>query len=454
MVEHDRRVAIDPKGAAGEAYCGRYFWDTEMFTLPMFLYTRPEVGRVLAGFRVSSLDGARRNARRYGYPGARYAWESSPAGDEHCPNWHYADHEVHVTADVAYGLWHAHLVDPDDLPFLTRVTEVLTETARYWCERVTYRRERDEYELLMVMGPDEYTPFSRNNAYTNHMAALALHLTRQAWDALTQADPNAAEHLRAELKLADDELARFTEIAGKLRLPYDQDRRLVLQSDDFFDQEPLDFARWWPDRSQPLGRCVSQERLYRSRVLKQADVVQLMVLFPHRFDAEQMRAAYETYELLTSHDSSLSRSMHAILAAWLGKDDEALRLWDESVGLDLRVGSATEGIHAACAGGNWQAAVFGFAGVQTRMQSDILHIDPHLPRRWSALKFPLVWRGQRLRVTIEREIEHQIERDRVTVEHRGDQPLDARILGQLARLTPGRKHVFHAHSTRKLPHPT
>ncbi len=439
VVEDDSRCAIDAKAAAGEAYCGRYFWDTEVFILPLFLYTRPAVGSTLARFRVSSLPGARRNAQRYGYPGARYAWESAPSGDENCPNWQYCDHEVHVTADAAYGLWHAHLTNPDDTGFLRDAVEVFIETARYWCERVTWNAARDAYEMLMVMGPDEYTPFSRNNAYTNRLAALALNLAASAWEELERRDASVAAGLRDKLRLDGRELVRFRQIAGKLRIPYDERRRLVLQSDDFFDYEPLDFARWWPDRTKRIGACVSQERLYRSQVLKQGDVVQLIVLFPHEFDAEQMRIAYETYEPLTSHDSSLSKSMHAILAAWLGRDDDALRFWNESVGLDLQAGEAAEGIHAACAGANWQVAVLGFAGLRTRMQSDVLHLSPRLPRTWTALRFTLVWAGQPLYVSIERE--------RVTIEHRGVKPLSASIAGQSCTLRPGQNHVFGLHAS-------
>lgn len=434
VVEDDPRCAIDAKAAAGEAYCGRYFWDTEIFMLPLFLYTRPEVGKTLARYRVTSLDGARRNARRYGYPGARYAWESAPGGDENCPNWQYADHEVHVTADVAYGLWHAHLANPDDVPFLRDVTEVLTETARYWRERVTFDSRRGVYELLMVMGPDEYTPFSRNNAYTNRLVSFALTLTGFAWQKLARLDAQAAARLGAKLQLADGELARFDEVATKIRMPYDETRRLVLQSDDFFDYEPFDAERWWPDRSRPLGACVSQERRYRSQVLKQGDVIQLMTLLPHEFDLEQMRIAYETYEPLTSHDSSLSKSMHAIVANWIDKPNAAWRLWRESVGLDLQVGEAAEGIHAACAGANWQVAILGLAGLRTRMQSEVLHLNPRLPKTWTALRFPLVWNAQPLYV--------RIAQNAIMIEHRGQESIRAQIGGQESTLAAGQTQTF------------
>lgn len=429
VVEDDPRCAIDAKGAAGEAYCGRYFWDTELFMLPLFLYTRPGVGQTLARFRCRSLEGARRNARRAGYAGARYAWESSPSGDEQCPSWVYADHEIHITADVAYGLWHAHLANPDDVDFLREVCAVLVETARYWCARVTFDAATQRYDLLGVMGPDEYTLPGRNNAYTNRLAAFGLALAPFAWDQLARRAPAAAAELEPQLQLQEGELARFSEVAARLHMPYDDERRLVLQSEEFFALEPFDFGRWWPDRCRRLAACVPQERLYRSQVLKQADVIQLMALFPHEFDAEQMRVAYETYAPLTSHDSSVSRPMHALVASWIGRYAEAFQLWRESVELDLQPDEAAEGIHAAGAGANWQAVVFGFVGLRTRMQSEVLHIDPHLPANWTALRFPLVWGGQRLYF--------RVEPGRVAIEHRGQTPLAARIRDRACTLEPG-----------------
>lgn len=429
VVEDDPRVAIDAKAAAGEAYCGRYFWDTELFILPLFLYTRPQVGATLARFRHRSLPGARRNAQRYGYPGARYAWESAPSGDDNCPNWQYADHEVHVTADAAYGLWHAHLVNPDDAALLREAVEVLIETSRYWVARLHHDAVHDRYDMLMVMGPDEYTPFSRNNAYTNRLAALNLALAQEGYAKLRATAADAADKLAAQLQLQPGELEHYADVARKLPIPRDAVRDLVLQSADFFSYEPLDFAQVWPDRRKRIGAVVSQERLYRSQVLKQADVVQLMVLFPQEFSAAQMRLAYDTYEPLTSHDSSLSKPMHALLAAWLGLDDVAWRMWQDAVGLDLQSGEAAEGIHAACAGANWQVAVFGFAGVRTRMQAEVLHLEPHLPAAWQRLRFPFVWDGQSLQIDITRAA--------VTIVHGGTRPVAARVRGRDLTLTPG-----------------
>jgi kojibiose phosphorylase len=430
----DPRVSLDPTAATSASYCGRYFWDADVFMLPVFLYTRPAVGRALADFRLNSLPGARRNAHGDGYPGARGPGPRAPDGREHSPDRQQAEHALHVTADVAYALWHAHRANPDDVPFLARVTEALTEAARYWSQRVTHRAAQNEYELLLVTGPDTYTPLVRNNAYTNGLVAATLKFMGSAWQTLQQADPASAAELRVRLALSDPELAHFAEIAGKLRQPYDADRHLLRPADDFDAREPFDFDRWWPDRTAPLAACVARERLHRSQVLSQADVLQLMTLLPQDFTTAQMRAAYDTYAPLTSLDEPASHATHALIAARLSRPDADLRHWDASISLDLMPPVASNGIHAAAAANNWQAAVFGFAGVQNCVQSDVLRIDPRLPPRWSALRFPLVWRGQPLHLTIEH--------GRVTIDHQGEEALFAEIAGNATELPPGQTRTI------------
>ena len=48
MVKHDdNRVGIGAKALTGEGYKGHSFWDTEMFILPYFTFTRPQTARTL-----------------------------------------------------------------------------------------------------------------------------------------------------------------------------------------------------------------------------------------------------------------------------------------------------------------------------------------------------------------------------------------------------------------------
>ena len=374
----DPRLAIDPKAYAGDAYRGLYFWDTEIYMLPFFLYTDPERARSLLDFRIGTLDGARANAQAYGYPGARYPWEGDAQGDDHCPAWQYRDHEVHVTADVVYALAHYARATGETAYLYESARELLLETAHYWLARFDWRAGDDYPSLLGVMGPDEYSPITDNNAYTNRLVRLALKVAAEV-------EPD--ESRRAELRRV---------AAG---LPIFRQGDVILQDEHFDRLAELDFDAVWHDRSRPIAAQVSQERLYRSKALKQADVLLLMLLFPGEFTDAEARAAWAYYLPYTTHDSSLSPGVHALVAARLGLHEPAARFWRKSVHVDDANGAA-EGIHIAAHGVNWQIAVMGFGGLRTAMSSDVLTFAPALPSGWARLAFRLIWRGQRVYVEI------------------------------------------------------
>jgi len=417
-VPDDARVAIDAKGCAGEGYFGRYFWDTEMNLLPFYLYTHPDKARTLVDFRVGTLDGARRNAAACGYRGARYAWESDNRGIESCACWQYRDHEVHVTADVAYAMAH-YARAADDAEYLHGpAAEVFVETARYWMDRIDRRPGDDHPSLLGVMGPDEYCPISHNNSYTNRMVAFAL---------------RTASEIGPAGGAGEDECNAFAETAAGLPILRDARRKLILQCEDFELLADPAFDRLWTDRSRGFAAQVSQERIYRSRCLKQADVLMLMMLFPREFTDEEVAAAWDYYLPLTTHDSSLSAGVHAIVACRLGRTGEAWDFWEQSCGIDLD-GGAAEGVHIAAAGNNWQIAVLGFAGLSSAMHTDVLTLDPRIPPAWSRLAFPIVWRRCPVQV--------DITAGRTAVTNRGDCDLKVSVAGQARTVRPGTTETF------------
>ncbi|KWX83146.1 glycoside hydrolase, partial [Paenibacillus riograndensis] len=396
--EQDARVAICAKGYAGEAYFGRYFWDTEINLLPFFLHTNPQAARNLLLFRYNTLEGARRNARNYGYRGARYAWESSLSGEEQCANWQYADHEIHITADIVYALYHYVNATGDD-EFLERYgIDILVETARYWCDRVDWNRE-GYGELLGVMGPDEYLPFTRNNAFTNRMVKFSLEQTVASLDSLQSGKPDSYAAVVERLGRRPDERELFRHTAEKLRRPYDSQMEIVPQSDDFTGYADVEFDSLWTDRSRPFGHFISQERNYRSKALKQADVLELMLLFPQEFPREQLEAAYAYYEPITTHDSSLSVAVHGIVASWLNHKEEAEAFLQRVMAIDfsLEKKGAAEGIHIANCGGLWQLIVYGFAGLASAMWSATIKLPPRLPAGWAGLTFQVGARGEHYR---------------------------------------------------------
>ena len=417
QVTGDDRVAIDAKGFAGEAYYGRFFWDTEVFLLPFFLYTAPSRARDLVSFRLRTLAGARANARREGRPGARYPWESSTTGTEECPAWPYNEQEIHVTADVVYGLVHyARAAEP---AFLEReAAEAIVECARYWIARIE-TDPHGELHLNEVLGPDEYTPSCTDNAFTNRLVRFALAI---------------ADEVGAAGGATEAERERFREFADRLPIPRSRDGELILQCEGFDSLEEPDLTELWPDRSRPLAAQVPEEELYPLKVLKQADVLALATLFPLDFDERELRRAWEYYLPFTTHDSSLSASVHSLVASRLKQSDEAWSFWLSARDLDLSRGGAAEGLHIANAAGSWMGVVFGFAGLTSAMWTETLTLNPRLPAAWGAMSFPLIWLGTPVRIAITSEA--------TTIASEGESPIEVRVGEERRLLAPGTTETF------------
>jgi trehalose/maltose hydrolase-like predicted phosphorylase len=142
--------------------------------------------------------------------------------------------------------------------------------------------------------------------------------------------------------------------------------------------------------------------MQKTKVLKQADVVMLLILLWERFTPAARAANFAYYEPKTSHDSSLSYSFHALYAARLGQLELAESYLRRAALIDLdlsRKGNAgaAGGIHIAALGGMWQALALGFLGAQP--QDEGLRLDPHIPAHWGELRLPISWRGALLRAT-------------------------------------------------------
>jgi kojibiose phosphorylase len=147
----------------------------------------------------------------------------------------------------------------------------------------------------------------------------------------------------------------------------------------------------------------------------------LLALRRNDFGTGQHRANFLYYEPRCGHGSSLSPAIHALMAARLGDVALAERYFRQAAAIDLddAMGNAAAGVHMATQGGLWQAAVFGFAGLQ--LNGNGLRLDPHLPESWQSLTFRIQWRGRRLRVEV------QGDPLRVTVTLEDGPPLVVRI---------------------------
>ena len=375
---NDPHVSIGARGLTHGRYKGNAFWDTDVFMLPFFCWHRPNSARNLMQYRVLHLPQAKQLAQKQNLAGARFPWMCAFDGTEQCESWDIGLCEVHITADVAYALQRM-LTITGQTP-TEDMRRLFLETARYWKSRFTWEESRGQYSTFFVKGPDEYCGAAVNNTYTNYLARHNVELALQY--AANLMDDQEKEGLRF--------------FADHITILYDPEQHLYKQ-DELFDRlEPLPGNR---NAGEPLYRTICFDRMQRYKALKQADLVQLMVMFPERFTDEEKLAVWQTYEPLTVHDSSLSFGVHALLAFQLGLKEQAWDYFKRALFFDLRDelrNTGREGVHMAALGAAWQALVYGALGVWT--DGETLRTAPQLPEAIRSISLPLWFRGEKYRL--------------------------------------------------------
>jgi kojibiose phosphorylase len=404
---HGERASIPAKTLSGFGYHGHIFWDADIFTLPLFTFTHPEVARQMLLYRYHTLPGARRRAAAGGFEGAQFPWESALTGDEVTPRWvphaeqrepiriWTGDIQLHINADVAYATWQYWQATGDD-EFMARYgAEMILETALFWQSRVEWYPELERYEIHDVMGPDEYHERVNNNAFTNRMVQWHLKTALQLLDWLEAAHPQRAAELRRRLKLDAARLDRWRDIVAKIYIPYDAQTGLIEQFDGYFELRDVNLADYEP-RDRSMQAILGIEGVRKTQIVKQPDVLMLLYLLGDAYDERVLRVNWDYYTPRTDHTygSSLGPAIHAILACRLGDPEAAYEHFMRAALVDLEDtrGNAADGIHAASAGGVWQAVVFGFGGVRTADGGP--RAKPRLPPGWRRLCFRLQYRGK------------------------------------------------------------
>ena len=406
----DERVSVGARALTGDAYLGHVFWDTEIYLLPFYTYTWPEAARALLMYRYHTLPAARAKAARLGYRGALYAWESADTGEETTPEMVLGPDgrptpvlcgtlENHISADIAYAVWQ-YWQSTGDVPFLLEAgAEMVLETARFWASRAELEAD-GHYHIRDVIGPDEYHEHVDDNAYTNVLAQWNLERGVEVARLLEDRWPDQWQALSRRLAFSPDEVAKWQEVAARLVTGLDRASGRIEQFAGYFGLEDIDLAAY-AGRAMPMDVVLGRERTQASQVVKQADVVMLLALVPERFARSIHEINLDYYEPRCGHGSSLSRSMHAVVAARLGRLAMAERYFRETAAIDLddTAAGVAGGVRIAALGGLWQVAVLGFAGLSLR--EDGLAFDPHLPASWQTLTFEVQWRQRRIQVSLE-----------------------------------------------------
>jgi alpha,alpha-trehalase len=406
----DLDIGVPARGWHGEAYRGHVFWD-ELFIFPYLNLRLPLVTRSLLLYRYRRLNRSRRAAREEGLKGALYPWQSGSNGREETQHLHLnpksgrwlPDHthlQRHVNAAIAYNVWQ-YFKTTGDLEFLsTYGAEMILEIARLLASITTYNQELDRYEILGVVGPDEYhdrypeseKPGLNNNAYTNVMAVYVL---RTAVKAIGTLSPKRRYDLQETLGLEQSEIECWGEIIRKMRVVF-HGEEIISQFEGYDRLMEFDWDGYQKKYGdiQRLDRILEAEgdSVNRYKASKQADTLMLFYLFSsgelrelfkemgYDFDPQSIPKNIDYYQKRSSNGSTLSNIVHSWVLARLDRP-RSLELFCralESDVADIQGGTTHEGIHLGAMAGTVDVLQRCYTGLE--FHDDILFLDPSIPQ--------------------------------------------------------------------------
>jgi len=429
----DMDVGVPSRGWHGEAYRGHIFWD-ELFIFPLLNLRIPEITRALLMYRNRRLGEAREAGRKEGYLGAMYPWQSGSNGREESQKIHLNPKsgrwipdnsrlQRHVNAAIAYNIWHYYQVT-DDMEFILFYgAEMFLEIARFWGSIATYDDDHDRYEILGVMGPDEYhdgypdseRPGLDNNAYTNIMAVWVLSRALDLLDILVE---DRRTELCEIIGLGPEEIEKWKSITKKMRVVF-HNGGIISQFDgyDRLDEFDWDAYRKKYGDIQRLDRILEAEddTPNHYKASKQADVLMLFYLFSaeelgeifeslgYAFEDDTIPKNIDYYLKRTSHGSTLSRVVHS----WVMARSDRSRSWElfnealKSDVADIQGGTTPEGIHLGAMAGTVDLIQRCYTDIRTR--DNVLWFNPMLPEKLKSIRMTLRYRDHSLNIQVSQE---------------------------------------------------
>jgi len=391
----DPELNISPKGFTGEVYGGGTYWDTEAFCLPYVLGTHSSsVARHLLEYRYRQLPKAIENASKLGFKEGAALFPMVTFNGEECHNeWEITFEEIHRNSAIAYAI-HQYVDWTGDEETLWECgVEMFVAIARFWAQRVNFSEAKQAYVILGVTGPNEYENNVNNNWYTNIMASWTLRTTLNFLNKMETDCPERYSALLKKVQFRPEERTQFQTIADNMYEPFDAKRAIYLQQDGYLDKELLS-TEVLSEQERPISQNWSWDRILRSCFVKQADVLQGLFFLKDRFSLEDIRRNFAFYEPKTVHESSLSPSLHAAIAAWIGETEKARDLLARSVRMDLDdINNDTEhGCHITSMGGSWLAVFQGVLGIKCSESN--LSLEPKLPASWDGIQLSFIHQGR------------------------------------------------------------
>ncbi|PAM92171.1 family 65 glycosyl hydrolase [Flavobacterium sp. IR1] len=398
----DSRLNIGPKGFTGEKYGGSTYWDTEAYCIPFYMATKDQqVARNLLTYRFNQLDKAIENAKdNLGFKNGAALYPMVTMNGEECHNeWEITHEEIHRNGAIAFAIYNYYRFTGDYSYIPEKGLEVLIGIARFWHQRASFSKEKNQYVILGVTGPNEYENNINNNFYTNYIAKWCIDYAAEQITKVATEYPQDHKRIIEKVTLSAAEIQEWKKVADNMYFPTSKELGIYLQQDGFLDKELVPVKDL--DKAQrPINQKWSWDRVLRSPYIKQADVLQCFYFFEDHFSREELQRNFEFYESFTVHESSLSPCVHSIQAAVLDKMDMAYTFYLRTSRLDLDDYNkeVEEGCHITSMAGTWMSIVEGFGGM--RVKNDQLHFSPKIPKEWKGYSFKINFRNQILKVSV------------------------------------------------------
>lgn len=395
------------RGLTSTYHSGATFFDTELHKCMFWIWNEPDVAKALIDYRYNTLQRALAFARASGFCGARFPEASNDLGRENGPHYvlSYPDQDIrrewsvdevlHISADVCYAVNHYWKVTGDDTFMASRGYEMLIESARFSASVFQWSEGKQAYVVNSVMGPDEYHYHVDNSFFTNYMLGWCIRLALSLCDRLRFPGLPEAERSRWQ-SIADNVYLPWITVGG-VSIPEEFEGYAAL-----LDTRLRTNKKRGPQFADETERESAQKlQNFDSQLIKQADIILLMSMFPDDFSEVVKGAAFDYYEPRTVHESSLSYGPHAVVAAHLGKTQISADFIARASRYNLDftpIDEYSNGLHLSAYAGAWQGLVEGLSGLD--IVSGQLAFRPRLPAQWDAYHFTLQFRGQRLRISV------------------------------------------------------
>ena len=387
------------KGLTGEVYFGWVFWDSEIYSHRLMMFIDPAAAKNLLLYRYHRLPQALERAKQLDCEGARFPF-ATITGTEDSGTWQHVDLEIHADMAIAYAIWHHDKICRDKAFLYHEGIEMLLQISRFLASAGGWSPLHGDFGFYGVMGPDEFHMMVNHNCYTNVMGKKTFEFTLKVLAEMQQEAPEQYRQIIARTGLKPQEPEQWKEMAVKMRIPKDERTGIYEQHAGYFDLPHVDLQHFPPEQI-PMYSHWAYIKIFRHNVIKQPDVLNLMYFFSQDYSLEEKRANYEFYEARTIHESSLSPSLHAILAAELGKLNDAYTFFSYGARMDLDNynRNTDQGLHVTSAAGVWASMIFGFGGMRT--DGEVLSFRPTIPLQWKSYRFRVRYRGAIIEVRVD-----------------------------------------------------